>query len=101
MFQKLKEAEDKFNALDARLQHPDIFSDMELYSKLIKEYRMLEPVILKYREYKQTQAQMNEALELLNTSGDAELRELAAEELEAENEALRRELDELKMMVAK
>ena len=99
MFQKLKEAEDKFNALDARLQHPDIFSDMELYSKLIKEYRMLEPVILKYREYKQTQAQMNEALELLNTSGDAELRELAAEELRASKEAIAGLEEELKILL--
>ena len=84
MFQKLKEAEDKFNALESRMQHPDAFSDMEVYAELIKEYRMLEPVILKYREYGQIKAQGNEALEILETSRDAELRELAAEELKAQ-----------------
>ena len=99
MFLKLKEAEEKFNALDARLQHPDIFSDMELYTKLFKEYRTLEPVILKYREYKQMQARMVEALELLDASPDTELRELAAEELRVTKEGLAVLEEELKIML--
>jgi len=99
MFQKLKEAEDKFNAIDARLQHPDVFADMELYSKLIKEYRTLEPVILKYREYKQMQTRMQEALELLNASIDEELRELAADELRNSKDALTILEEELKILL--
>ena len=99
MFQKLKEAEDKFNAIDARLQHPDIFSDMELYSTLLKEYRTLEPVILKYREYMQTQTRLDEALELLDASSDAELRELAAEELRLSKESLITLEEELKILL--
>ena len=99
MFQKLKEAEDKFNAIDARLQHPDIFSDMELYSTLLKEYRTLEPVILKYREYMQTRTRLDEALELLDASSDAELRELAAEELRLSKESLVTLEEELKILL--
>ena len=99
MFQKLKEAEDKFNAIDARLQHPDIFSDMEVYSALIKEYRTLEPVILKYCEYRQTQRMIDEALELLDASPDAELRELAAEELHVSKEKLVILEEELKILL--
>ena len=99
MFQKLKEAEDKFNALDARMQHPDIFSDMELYSKMLKEYRMLEPVILKYREYKTMKARMEDALELLDASPDADLRELATEELRISKDALAVLEEELKILL--
>jgi len=99
MFRKLKEAEEKFSALDARLQHPDIFSDMELYSKILREYRTLEPVILKYREYKQMQMRLDEALELLNTSSDAELRELASEELRLSKEGISELEEELKILL--
>ena len=99
MFQKLKEAEDKFNALESRMQHPDAFSDMEVYAELIKEYRTLEPVILKYREYGQIKAQGNEALEILETSRDAELRELAAEELKVSKIRLEELEEELKIML--
>ena len=99
MFRKLKEAEEKFSALDARLQHPDIFSDMELYSKILREYRTLEPVILKYREYKQMQIRLDEALELLNTSSDAELRELASEELRLSKEGISELEEELKILL--
>ncbi len=99
MFQKLKEAEDKFNAIDARLQQPDVFSNMELYSSLLKEYRTLEPVILKYREYRQAQLRIDEALELLDASSDAELRELAAEELRVSKESLLTLEEELKILL--
>ena len=99
MFQKLKEAEDKFNALESRMQHPDAFSDMEVYAELIKEYRTLEPVILKYREYSQIKTQGNEALEILETSRDAELRELAAEELKVSKIRLEELEEELKIML--
>ena len=47
MFQKLKEAEDKFNALDARMQHPDIFSNMELY---YGSFKALKNINLKIKE---------------------------------------------------
>ena len=99
MFQKLKEAEEKFNALEARMQQPDIFADPELYAKLIKEYRTLEPVILKYREYQQAKLQINEALDLLETSRDADLRELATEELKDSKERLEVLVEELKILL--
>lgn len=99
MFQKLKEAEDKFNALESRMQHPDAFSDMEVYAELIKEYRALEPVILKYREYVQIKMQGNEALEILENSRDAELRELAVEELKVSKIRLEELEEELKIML--
>jgi peptide chain release factor 1 len=99
MFQKLKEAEEKFNALESRLQQPDVFSDMEVYAGLIKEYRTLEPVILKYREYNQVKTGINEALDLLDNSHDPELRELATEELKVSKDLLAELEEELKIML--
>ncbi len=99
MFQKLKDAEEKFNAMEAQLSHPDVFADMEIYAKLIKEYRTLEPIILKYRDYRQTKLLIDEALELLDNSRDVELRELAAEELRASKDKLSVLEEELKIML--
>ena len=99
MFQKLKEAEEKFNALESRLQQPDVFSNMEVYAGLIKEYRTLEPVILKYREYNQVKTGINEALDLLDNSHDPELRELATEELKVSKDRLAELEEELKIML--
>ena len=99
MFQKLKEAEDKFNALESRMQHPDAFLNMEAYAEMIKEYRMLEPVIEKYREYGRVKEQINEALDLLDNSRDPELRELASEELKISKDRLVDLEEELKIML--
>lgn len=99
MFQKLKEAEEKFNALESRLQHPDVFSNMDAYACLIKEYRTLEPVILKYREYNQVKDELNEALDLLENSRDQELRELATEELRVSKDRLGELEEELKILL--
>lgn len=99
MFQKLKEAEEKFNALESRLQHPDVFTDMHVYAGLIKEYRTLEPVILKYREYVQVKDVFNEALDLLDNSRDPELRELATEELRVSKDRLAILEEELKILL--
>ena len=99
MFQKLKEAEDKFNALESRMQHPDAFQNMEAYAEMIKEYRMLEPVIMKYREYGMVKNSINEALDLLENSRDTELRELASEELKVSKDRLAELEEELKIML--
>ena len=99
MFQKLKEAEEKFNALESRLQHPDVFTDMDVYAGLIKEYRTLEPVILKYREYVQVKDVFNEALDLLDNSRDPDLRELATEELRVSKDRLAILEEELKILL--
>ena len=99
MFQKLKEAEDKFNALESRMQHPDAFLNMDAYAEMVKEYRTLEPVIAKYREYGQVKEQINEALDLLENSRDIELRELASEELKVSKDRLVDLEEELKIML--
>ena len=99
MFQKLKEAEDKFNALESRMQYPDAFLNMDAYAEMVKEYRTLEPVIAKYREYGQVKEQINEALDLLENSRDIELRELASEELKVSKDRLVDLEEELKIML--
>lgn len=88
MLDKLTAAEEKFIAIEARLAAPDVYQDMAVYNALLKEFKTLEPVISKYREYKAVKSGMEEALALLSSTNDAEMRELAGEEYRSAKEKL-------------
>lgn len=51
MFDKLKAVESRFEEINARLLEPDVVSDNAVYRSLMKEYRNLEPIVEKFREY--------------------------------------------------
>ncbi|MCQ2427810.1 MAG: peptide chain release factor 1 [Clostridia bacterium] len=98
MLSRLKEAEERYIALEARLSDPTVLSDIERFASVSREYKELTPVITCYRQYKDCLKRMEEASELRST-GDPELEELAAEEYDAaESEAARR-LDELRILL--
>ncbi len=54
MLDKLKETEKKYITLEEQIASPDALSDMERYTKLMKEYKSLTPLIEKDREYVRT-----------------------------------------------
>ena len=78
IFKKLSSAEDRYREIEQMLTLPAIISDNKEYSKLIKEYKSLEPVIIKYREYMDARRYMEESDAMMRDSSlDADLRELA------------------------
>ena len=96
MQDKLRAIEQKYRHLEESFSDPALLQDPAEYARRMKEYRRLEPTVLKYRELCRVLGSISQAQELLDTAGeDAELRALAADELrdcrEAE-EQLRREL---------
>ena len=96
MFEKLKAIEDKYVALEARMQQPEVYTDPALYARLAREQKEIAPVVEAYRRYLKHKADMDAALELL---GDPDLRELAQEELEASREAAARDQEEIKLLL--
>ncbi len=73
--------------------------DMKRYVKLSKDYKDLQPVVKAYHDYKALLGTIAECRELLETEKDAELRDMAKEEL---NESLsRREAmeDEIRLLL--
>ena len=78
--QKLSEAERKYVDIEAALGSPDVTSDMEKYTRLRREYKLLTPVVTKFREYTAAEREFNGADELMKTESDPELRALAEEE---------------------
>ena len=99
MLEKLKSAEEKYIDIENRLASPDIFSDNEAYTKLMKEYKTLMPIIEKYREYKRTETECREAREMLDESLDADMREMVSEEYKTCQKKTETLLEELKILL--
>ena len=100
MLDKLAQVEQRFEEINEKLCQPDVVSDMELYKKYMQEIKHLTPVVEKFREHKKALADIEGATEMLDDSSlDAELREMAFEELEAAKEQAEITQQELKVLL--
>ena len=99
MVNKLKETEEKYKHLEASLADPAVASDPTRFVQVMKEYRNLTPIIEKYREYQAAQKDVQDTLELLDAESDAELRQLANEELKTSRERVEALLQELTVLM--
>ena len=99
MLEKLKDAEIRYCTIEEELASPDVFSDQERFTTLMKEYKSLTPIIEKYREYKSVVAECEDLRAMLEESLDAEMRELVQseyKEIKAKPDLL---LEELKVLL--
>src|SRR4051812_27198551 len=80
MFDKLTTVESQYEDLMARLGTSEVQSDAAEYRKAAKTLSDLEPLVQKFREFKQVEKDMAGAQEMMRGS-DADMRELAQEEL--------------------
>ena len=98
MFDKLAAEEQRYDELTRLLGTAEVQSDAAEFRKNAKALADLEPLVEKFRDYKNTVRDLTGAEELA-ASGDAEMRELAREELKslaAKRDAL---LAELKVLL--
>ena len=99
MLEKLKDAEERYIAMEEELASPDVFAQQERFTALMKEYKVLTPVIEKYREYKAALAESEDLRAMLDDSLDAEMRELANSEYKDIRIKLDSLLEELKILL--
>ena len=99
MLEKLKAAEAKYLSIEEELASPDIFSNQEKYTALMKEYKLLTPIIEKFREYNKAASDNDEAKLLLEDSLDAEMHELVLSEFKDTKAAMERIFEELKILL--
>jgi len=99
MLEKLQSAEAKYLSMEEELASPDIFSNQEKYTALMKEYKLLTPIIEKFREYKKASSDNEEAKLLLEDSLDAEMRELVLSEFKDTKADMERIFEELKILL--
>lgn len=81
MLDKLGELEATYEALTQQLGDPDVVLDQSRYRKIAKQHRELEPVVQAFRRYRLLQQAIEQTRRLLEEETDAELKELAREEL--------------------
>src|SRR5690606_198215 len=96
MRDRLEQLAHRLIEIDALLSEPEIASDMDRFRKLSRERSELEPVVLAFRGYTQTQTAMSDAQELMV---DPEMRELAQEEFETARNRLDELADELQLLL--
>ena len=96
MFEKLEAVEKRYDELTTQISDPAIIANNNEWRKLIKEHSSMEDVVVKYKEYKQIENNMNEAKEMME---DPEMKELAEEEYYNSKEKLSKIEEELKFLL--
>ena len=99
MLNKLEVLEDKYKDLSEKIADPEIINDQKVWQKLIKEHADLEPIIMKFREYKEVKNSIAESKEILQEESDEELRELAKMELAEMEDKVEPIENELKILL--
>ena len=99
MLTKLAQIEKRFLDIEESLSSPEVVSDMEQYTKFMKEYKNLTPVVEKYREYKGLETDIADAEMILSEETDPELRALAEEQKDDARSKLEPTMDELKILL--
>jgi len=96
MFDKLKDVESRYVALEKLLCDPDVLADTAQYLKLTKERAEIDDIVKTYREYELTKNRIKENKSLLD---DPELKELAKLELQEDEDNLPKIEAELKLLL--
>jgi peptide chain release factor 1 len=90
---KLKAIKEKFDAIESELADPEVAADQNKIIELSKKRSELADVVVAYVEYDKLLNNINGNKEIIETSGETELVELAEMELE-ELEVKKEELEE-------
>ena len=80
MIEKLKAIKDKFDALTLDIANPDVIADTKVWQAKVKEHANLQPLMDEYNEYMKMKKDQDDALALLETETDPEMREMLKEE---------------------
>lgn len=96
---KLEGLKIRFEEVSQLITDPEVIADMERYIKLNKEYKDLEPIIQAYNDYKNLLSNIENAKEMLKSEKDADLKEMAEDELESLNKQLPELEDRIKYLL--
>lgn len=99
MFEKLESIKKRYEELSAEISKSEVIANQELWRKLMKEHADLEEIVSAYEAYLAMQAELPELREMLKTADDAELREMAQEEITSLEEKMQKAEEELKFLL--
>lgn len=98
IFRKLEGLVERFEEIQALLSDPEVISDQDRFRALSKEFSDLEPVTKAFTEFQTAQENLEEA-KLMLEEDDAEMREMANEEIKAAKEDIERLEEELQVLM--
>ena len=99
MLDKLEALKDKYTELSEKLSDPDILSDSQKLQKLMKEQAQIEPIVLKYNEYKDIRNQLEESKEMLKEKLDDDFKEMVKEEIKELSSKVEELENEIKILL--
>ena len=99
LLSKLEAIHFRFVEVGTMITDPEIISNMDRYVKLNKEYRDLEILDDRYKEYRNLIENIKSSRELLTTETDSEMREMAKEEIDVLEQNRPLMEDEIKLLL--
>ncbi|GHA78816.1 peptide chain release factor 1 [Formosimonas limnophila] len=96
MREKLAQLDLRQAEIDAMLQQPDVTDDINNYRKLSKEHAEITPVVETFKQFTQTEKDIESAHELLT---DPDFKTMAQEEIQTGKDKLEALKDELQTML--
>lgn len=99
LLSRLDGIEARFEEVSTLITDPSVIADMKRYVKLNKEYKDLERLTSATRRYRSLLKDVAEAKDLLETESDAEMRQMAHEQLDMAASELPRLEEEIKILL--
>ena len=93
ILEKLEGLESRYEEVATLITDPSVISDQERYVRLTREYKDLDEIMKARKRYIACINSINEAKDILANESDPDLREIAREELQA-NEELQPKIEE-------
>jgi peptide chain release factor 1 len=99
LHEKLQALEERHAGLSARMADPEVVGDRERYKETSKAYAEIDPVVVKFGEYRKVADELSGARELLASADDDELRAMAQDEVKQLEATLETLVDELQVLL--
>ena len=99
MFDRIEELVEKHNTLEEKINDPDVIADQGVWRIMMKEHSDLTPIVEAYKTFKDTQAAIQDAKEMLNDNLDDDFRQMVKEELKESQEQMERLQEEMKILL--
>ena len=96
MTEKLEDIKLRFEEVGQLLAQPETVKDMKKFSRLSKEYRDLEKIVVKYNALREARRHLQQAKEVLDKEKDQEMRELAKSEIDEQESRIEQLEEDLK-----
>jgi peptide chain release factor 1 len=99
MFSKLQSVVDRYNELEKKLMDPELIADRVKLVEYTKERSHLHEIVEKYLEYKKVSTDLDNNMEIISTTSDDDLRDMAKEELESLETSKKKLEEEIKLLL--